>query len=940
MMDETLSTEVQPPPTANIRDFFPFSQIRTKQGVALDFIQRAVALGYRNVVIEAPTGVGKTGCGVAAGLWSRETDLQGHPGAYYLVTQKLLQDQLEKDFEKFRPRYRHDAASIKSAVEYPCPQYGNCLVGRAIKDKSKLCQSLRAKSCGYTLAYDRFVGRNVSVTNYPYFFTERTYVGRLQPRQTLVLDEAHNIERQVFSFVEIEVSDTYLEEWAPHLRPMPELAHLHQLQDWLVQEYLPVISDRLDMLQSIQEAAQEEGGSVTDKEASELRRLSTHYARALAATEHMAQDPDNWVFWKEDSKEKGSRYVAKPVDASPFTDSLLFSYGDLKIFMSAYLGPKDLFCRSLGLDPGQVAFASLSSTFPVANRPVHMRFVGSMGRKSIEETLPYLLRKIDAIATHHPHERGLIHSHTYKIGKAIYDHLREGPHKDRVLFATQAGQRNATLFQHATGTAPTILISPSMSEGFSFDDDLARWQVLAKCLSSDSQAFTTSGLKHVSKIQKGDYVFALDRGGKLVQTAVLRVIRVPYKGKMLHFKHSTASMCLTPDHRVLAKKTKNFEKRPYEYIKANDPALLSAGYAFPVKPESYAGTKLEKISLERWILPDDLLILKNPTVRTPQTYLEYLSHSPGHRFWKFKGRERIPEAKRLGEVLFQGRRQCKPSSIVYDAADFLELVGWYVAEGCLYGTPSSKGVQITQKKQKGINAIKLLLDKMGLYWTYTGKDFKIKSDLLYRFFQSEIPGRSYEKRIPRWILDLDKNCLEHLLNSLLAGDGRVVPNSVRYYTVSEALAHNVCEIALKTGYAPSLKQRRIKSGRTLFITVLHRHKYQTLKRKYAHWKDYAGKVWCLTTEHGNFLAEHDGKLFFTGNCPFANLGDPQIQAKKEQDPEWYTLQTVSTVIQSLGRIIRSDSDHGVSYLLDSDFERLFRQNEHFFPRWLSAAFHW
>jgi Rad3-related DNA helicase len=128
-----------------------------------------------------------------------------------------------------------------------------------------------------------------------------------------------------------------------------------------------------------------------------------------------------------------------------------------------------------------VVFASLGSTFPVANRPVHMTFAGSMGRKSVDETLPFLLRKIELIANHHAHERGIIHSHTYKIGKAIYEHMLQGPHRDRVIFATHANARNAALAKHINSDKPCILISPSMSEGFSFDDDLARWQILAKC---------------------------------------------------------------------------------------------------------------------------------------------------------------------------------------------------------------------------------------------------------------------------------------------------------------------------------------------------------------------------------------------------------------------------------------------------------------------------
>ena len=31
-------------------------------------------------------------------------------------------------------------------------------------------------------------------------------------------------------------------------------------------------------------------------------------------------------------------------------------------------------------------------------------------------------------------------------------------------------------------------------------------------------------------------------------------------------------------------------------------------------------------------------------------------------------------------------------------------------------------------------------------------------------------------------------------------------------------------------------------------------------------QEYDGKIWCLTTEHGNFYIENDGCSFWTGNC--------------------------------------------------------------------------
>jgi Rad3-related DNA helicase len=72
--------------------------------------------------------------------------------------------------------------------------------------------------------------------------------------------------------------------------------------------------------------------------------------------------------------------------------------------------------------------------------------------------------------------------------------------------------------------------------------------------------------------------------------------------------------------------------------------------------------------------------------------------------------------------------------------------------------------------------------------------------------------------------------------------------------------------------------------------------------------------------------------------PYPYLGDRQVAAKMKQDRDWYVLQTVMTVLQACGRIVRSDIDHGTTYILDSDFIRLFEDNTKFFPKWFKDAF--
>jgi ATP-dependent DNA helicase DinG len=74
--------------------------------------------------------------------------------------------------------------------------------------------------------------------------------------------------------------------------------------------------------------------------------------------------------------------------------------------------------------------------------------------------------------------------------------------------------------------------------------------------------------------------------------------------------------------------------------------------------------------------------------------------------------------------------------------------------------------------------------------------------------------------------------------------------------------------------------------------------------------------------------------------PYPYLGDKQVAAKKEADPEWYAMRTVMTVIQASGRICRNEKDHGVTYITDADFNHLWERYGYMFPNWWKEALQW
>ena len=81
------------------------------------------------------------------------------------------------------------------------------------------------------------------------------------------------------------------------------------------------------------------------------------------------------------------------------------------------------------------------------------------------------------------------------------------------------------------------------------------------------------------------------------------------------------------------------------------------------------------------------------------------------------------------------------------------------------------------------------------------------------------------------------------------------------------------------------------------------------------------------------LPEDMGRWQVITKVPWPSLGEPAIKYLAERDPEWYSNECIKTILQASGRICRSISDYGITYILDSSFKRLYDNYRDLFPEW-------
>jgi Rad3-related DNA helicase len=94
------------------------------------------------------------------------------------------------------------------------------------------------------------------------------------------------------------------------------------------------------------------------------------------------------------------------------------------------------------------------------------------------KSLPFILDEIKELLEKHKNERGIIHSGTYEISKAIYESLPSNV-KSRIIFYNNAKGRAEAISLYKK-FSNKILMGPSILEGLDFEGDLCRFIIIAK----------------------------------------------------------------------------------------------------------------------------------------------------------------------------------------------------------------------------------------------------------------------------------------------------------------------------------------------------------------------------------------------------------------------------------------------------------------------------
>ena len=435
---------------------FPFKTYRQGQREAIAQASDAFGRGKRFVVIEAPTGSGKSAIAVTLARQAQS--------AYILTAQKLLQEQYLRDFP--------DMALMKGRSNYRClvaPTHAAaapCIAGRKFPE---------CDDCPYFLAKDMAVAADNAIMNYAYYLAELNYSGGFGPRDLLVLDEAHNAEAALMGFIEVNLSDVALRRVGIS-ENIPSAIDDLEFFDF-AEDVMPLLKGRSKTL-DLELRKNQFPADVALEQMQHKQWLDNQLGRLRLLTDSRIEDDVEWVVEHKRGSE-GQSVTFKPVRVSAFAEPLLFNFGERVLMLSATILDPPTYLRSLGIAPEEAEVIAVKSEFPPENRPIYPKPVAKLTRHHLERDLPKLVAEIVELLESHPYDKGVIHAHTYKIAAYIARNLPKRYQK-RLVTHYSADGRDAALEQHIRSREPTVLLTPSMTEGIDLADDLSRWQVICK----------------------------------------------------------------------------------------------------------------------------------------------------------------------------------------------------------------------------------------------------------------------------------------------------------------------------------------------------------------------------------------------------------------------------------------------------------------------------
>ncbi|WP_295725667.1 helicase C-terminal domain-containing protein [uncultured Methanobrevibacter sp.] len=449
---------------------------RNTQIKLINKINLAINEGYKNIILEAGTGIGKSA--IATTLANMYDD------SYILTMTKQLQKQYLDDFGEM-------LVEIKGKGNYKCNYKGNC--DFCIRAEYNIA---RCSDCDYLIAFRKAKKSKNVITNYDFMYRVGVDNQMLDPRQLLILDEAHNLERKMLMLSSHLLNREYISTkfgidiFEALMKGEKSYNHIKSESDYWIDVCKKLMKACGENIEKIGGKGKEVQVTLDEFESNPSKYSSIDYIekqilesdlkefnsiRLGLESKDLIIDVPDFKSIKKNKMDISAEF--KPYSVSDATQNLL-SFGETRIFLTGTLGDMKKFCQWNNINPDNTYYIYEKSPFDVSNRPIYRDFVGNMSgsRRNVPNWKnKRAISKIKQLIGKYPNQKGVIHTSSNEQAFWIMDNLKEY----NLLFVG-GESRNEVLKEFNESKDDAILIGASIKDGVDLKGDLCRFQIVFK----------------------------------------------------------------------------------------------------------------------------------------------------------------------------------------------------------------------------------------------------------------------------------------------------------------------------------------------------------------------------------------------------------------------------------------------------------------------------
>lgn len=429
---------------------------RPEQERIINEIIDAIDMGFKNIIIEAGTGTGKSAIA---------TTIANYVGDSYILTMtKQLQNQYLADFN-------YMLAEIKGTSNYSCNLHSTSCDDCSMIEQDKS----RHKECKYKQALEYAKSHSCVITNYDYLFYSGNYAESFGKRKLLVLDECHNLEKKIMQLIgkTLNRQKLFKRYGFDIFYPITNGGTLKSIDN--TDYWISTLSKLYDYAKNNQLNAPNRKSRElyrNDKEKFDylIRQLEDTEAKfiiELPSKKDILKDKlTNGKF------KNGLKAEFKPLTINDYSNQLLH-FGEVRLFMTGTLGSKDKFCEWIGIESNETYYIHVKSPFLKSNRRIIKSYTGSMSNNRWNNQVA--IDQIKKIISKHRDEKGVIHTSSNQQAWWIKKNLNSNK-----VWVAYGANREETIQQFEESNYPIVLVGAGIKDGVDFKGDKCRFQILFK----------------------------------------------------------------------------------------------------------------------------------------------------------------------------------------------------------------------------------------------------------------------------------------------------------------------------------------------------------------------------------------------------------------------------------------------------------------------------